>query len=334
MNTHDERSRETGRGREAEWPAQIPLSGWKDIVLRVWREVNADRVTLVAAGATFYLLLALFPALAAFVSLYGFVADPTTIADHISYLGGLLPSASLDLIRGQLQALANQEREALSFGFILAFLLALWSANTGVKTLFDALNIAYEEDEKRGFFALNLLSLAFTLGVMGIAIVLIVSVGVIPALLSFLRLDSVTDMLVRVLRWPVTLVVIAMGITAVYRFGPSRRAAKWRWLSWGGALATVVWCAASLGFSFYLQNFADYNATYGSLGAVIGFMMWTWISVVILLVGAELNAEMEHQTARDSTVGDDRPMGARKAVVADTLGVSAAETARIKKGGR
>lgn len=285
---------------------------------------------LIAAGVTFYLLLALFPALTAFVSLYGFVADPVTIADHISYLGGMLPSGGIDIIREQLNALASQDRSALSIGFIVAFLVALWSANTGVKTLFDALNIAYEEEEKRGFIALNLLSLTFTLMAMVLGILMIVSIGVVPAVLAFLNLESVTEQLIRILRWPVTLLVIACAIAVIYRYGPSRERPKWRWITWGGAFAAVIWLAASFGFSFYLQNFADYNATYGSLGAVIGFMMWTWISVIILLVCAELNAEMEHQTARDSTSGKPQPIGSRGATVADTLGRSTEENEKGK----
>jgi membrane protein len=317
---------EKGRGRDADRPSEIPPAGWWDIGWRVWQEVGQDRVLLVAAGATFYLLLALFPALAAFVSLYGFVADPATVADHVSYLGGLLPSAGVDIIRSQLEALASQDQQALGIGFLIGLAIALWSANNGVKALFDAMNIAYEETEKRGFIKLNLISIAFTMGALLIAIGLILTVGVVPAVLAYLRLDAWTETLVAVGRWPVLLVAILIGISLIYRFGPSRRPAKWRWLSWGAVIATVVWIGASWAFSFYLQNFADYNATYGSLGAVIGLMMWTWISVIILIVGAEINAEIEHQTACDSTVGESpKPMGERGAVVADTLGKTAEE---------
>jgi membrane protein len=317
---------ENGRGRDADRPSEIPLAGWRDIVWRVWREVGQDRVLLIAAGATFYLLLALFPALAAFVSLYGFVANPATVADHVSHLGGLLPSAGVDIIRSQLEALASQDQQALGIGFLIGLAIALWSANNGVKALFDAMDIAYEETEKRGFIKLNLISIAFTMGALLIAIGLILTVGVVPAVLAYLRLDAWTEALVAMGRWPVLLVAILAGISLIYRFGPSRRPPKWRWLSWGAVIATVVWIGASWAFSFYLRNFADYNATYGSLGAVIGLMMWTWISVIILIIGAEINAEIEHQTARDSTVGErPKPMGERGAVVADTLGKTAGE---------
>jgi membrane protein len=320
MPNSDQESRRSERGRSADWPSEIPALGWQDIAWRVWDEFSEDRVLLVAAGVTFYLLLALFPALAAFVSLYGFVADPVTIADHISYLGGLLPAAGIDIVRQQLEALARQNEEALGIGFFVGLIIALWSANSGIKALFEAMNIAYEETEKRGFVRLNLLSISFTGGALLIGIGLILAVGVVPALLAYLRLDAWTELLVAVGRWPVLMVAILTGISLIFRFGPSRSHAKWRWLSWGAGLATLVWISASWTFSFYLQNFADYNATYGSLGAVIGLMMWTWISVIILIVGAEINAEMEHQTARDSTTGKPKPMGMRGAVVADTLG--------------
>ena len=310
-------------GRDANSPSEIPPLGWKDIGWRLWEEFNKDRVLLIAAGATFYLLLALFPALAAFVSLYGFVADPTTVADHVAYLAGLLPTGGLDLIRQQLQALARQDHSALGVGFFVGLAIALWSANSGIKALFDAMNIAYGETEKRSFVKLNLVSITFTIGAILIGIGLLLAVGVVPAVLAFLYLDSWTETLVDLARWPILMVAILTGISLIYRFGPSREHAKWRWLSWGAVLATLVWLAASWLFSFYLQNFADYNATYGSLGAVVGLMMWTWISVIILIVGAAVNAEMEHQTACDSTTGAPLPMGMRGAFVADTLGKSA-----------
>lgn len=309
-------------GRDADSPSELPLAGWKDILWRVWSEVNEDRVLLVAGGVTFYLLLALFPALAAFVSLYGFVADPNTIADHIAYLGGLLPGAGLDLIKAQLKSLLAEGDQALGIGFLVGLAIALWSANNGLKALFDAMNVAYEESEKRGFVKLNLWSGAFTLGALLMGVILLVAVGAVPAMLALLHLEGRAETLIAIGRWPLLVGAVWLGISLVYRYGPSRRAAKWRWLNWGAAIATFVWMATSWGFSFYLENFADYNATYGSLGAVIGLMMWTWISVIILIVGAEINAEMEHQTAKDSTVGAPKPMGERGAVVADTLGKS------------
>ena len=248
------------------------------------------------------------------------MADPKTIAEQIAFLGGVLPSGGLDIINNQLEALALQDTDALSVGFLLGLAIALWTANSGIKSIFEGMNVAYGEDEKRGIIRLNLVSFAFTLGALLIGIGLIVSVGIVPAALALLRLGRWTEIIISALRWPCLLVMIGVGMAILYRFGPSREKAQWRWLSWGASTATVVWLVSSWAFSYYLQNFADYNATYGALGAMIGFMMWTWISVIILLVGAELNAELEHQTAKDTTTGAPEPMGKRGAYMADTLG--------------
>lgn len=308
------------RGRDADAPSEIPPRGWWEIALRILRKLSRDRVMLVAAGVTFYLLLALFPALAAFVSIYGFVADPRTIADHIAFLGGLLPSEGLGLIRDQLDALLRQDQEALSLGFLVGLGVALWSANNSVKALFEAMNVAYGEAEKRSLVKLHLITFSFTLGAIGIGVLFLLSVGIVPALLAILHLDRWAELLVRLGRWPILLGAVSFALGLLYRYGPSRHQARLRWITWGSALATLVWIAASVAFSFYLENFANYNATYGALGAVVGLMMWSWISVLIIIIGAEINAEIEHQTAQDSTVGERKPMGERGAVMADTLG--------------
>jgi len=318
-----ENRKDRARGRDANSPGEIPAKGLKDVFWRVVTEVNDDRVSLIAAGVTYYLLLALFPALGALVALYGFIADPASIASHINVLGSILPPGSLDIILGQLAALTQQKNSTLSFAFFGGLLVALWSANNGIKALFDAMNIAYGETEKRGLIKLNLLSLLFTFGALLVAVVLIFAIGVIPAILAYLWLDRWAELLASLGRWPVILAIVGAGITLIYRYGPSREPAKLRWLTWGAALSTLLWLATSFLFSFYLENFANYNATYGTLGALIGFMVWTWISVVIVIVGAEVNAELEHQTARDSTTGSPRPMGERGAYVADTLGAEA-----------
>lgn len=311
---------EPGRGRSASRPSQIPLRGLLDVIWRVGHQIIVDRVMLVAAGATYYFLLALFPGLAAFVALYGLVANPLTIADHVQALEGIAPAAAIGLIHTQLEALASQTRNTLNFAFYGGLAVSLWSVNAAIKALFEAMNIAYNEAEKRSFLRLNLVSLGFTLGAIFTGFLLIFAIGVIPTVLAFVDLGDMAGRLIGLTRWPVLLAVIGFGITLIYRFGPSRERAKWRWLSWGGLLATPLWLAASFAFSYYIENFADYNATYGTLGAVIGLMVWIWISVVILIVGAELNAELEHQTARDSTTGKPLPMGERGAMVADTLG--------------
>ncbi len=313
------------RGRQAARPSEIPARGWRDIFWRLWREIQEDRVLLVAAGATFYLLLALFPAITAFVSLYGFLADPATIVKDIALMATIVPAGGLDLIRERLESLASQADRTLSVSFIVALLFAFWSANNGVKALFDAINIAYEETEKRSFLKLNLVAFAFTLGAMVVAAALIGAVAVVPAAIALFGPEGMSQALIQLLRWPLLLILIGAAISILYRYGPSRERAKWRWVTWGGIGATIAWVAASIGFSFYLSNFANYEAIYGSLGAVIGFMVWTWISVITLIVGAQLNAEMEHQTTRDSTTGEPKPMGQRGATVADTVGAPAEE---------
>ena len=308
------------RGRDAEAPQDIPAKGLRDVFWRVVKAIMADRVTLIAAGVTYFMLLSLFPALGALVALYGFVADPTAIMAHISFLAGVFPPGSFDLIMNQLTSLTQQATSTRSLAFFGGLLVAIWSANSGMKALFDAMNVAYQEDEKRSLVRLNLLSLGFTFCALVVAIILIAAIGVLPAVLKYLWLDDWQEFLARLARWPFIILVFGCGISMIYRYGPSREEAKIKWLSWGVVFSTVLWLVASVLFSFYLENFANYNATYGTLGALIGLMVWVWISVVILIVGAEINAELEHQTRKDSTTGSPKPMGERGAYVADTVG--------------
>ena len=224
---------------------------------------------------------------------------------------------------GQVRSLAESRDSALGIAFFTGLIVALWSTRNGVLAIFDAMNVAYDEDEKRGFIKLNLIGLGFTLcAIIGLA-ALIGLIAVLPAVLAYVWLDRFHEQLLLVLRWPVLIAVVFCAVLAIYRYGPSRRPARLRWLTWGAALTTVAWLAMSIGFSFYLGHFADYNATYGALGALIGLLVWTWLSVGILIVGAELNAELEHQTARDTTTGLPRPIGTRGAFVADTIGETA-----------
>jgi len=257
------------------------------------------------------------------VALYGFVADPTAIMAHIGFLAGVFPPGSFDLIMNQLTSLTQQATSTRSLAFFGGLLVAIWSANSGMKALFDAMNVAYQEDEKRSLVRLNLLSLGFTFCALVVAIILIAAIGVLPAVLKYLWLDDWQEFLARLARWPFIILVFGCGISMIYRYGPSREEAKIKWLSWGVVFSTVLWLVASVLFSFYLENFANYNATYGTLGALIGLMVWVWISVVILIVGAEINAELEHQTRKDSTTGSPKPMGERGAYVADTVGEAA-----------
>jgi membrane protein len=313
---------EKGRGRSADTPTEIPALGWKDILWRTYEEFNKDRIMSVAAGVTYYALLAVFPAIAALVSIYGLFADPGTIQDHLNTLSGVLPGGALDIIREQVIRIASQGGGTLGFGFIFGLGLSLWSSNAGMKAIFDALNIVYGEEEKRSFIKLNLLSLSFTLGAIAFILIALAGIIVLPIVLSFIGLGSGTEWLVSLARWPILLIGVVSGLSLIYRFGPSRDKAEWRWVTPGGIVAAVLWLAVSMLFSWYVANFGSYNETYGSLGAVIGFMTWIWLSTIVVLLGAEINAEMEHQTAKDTTEGAHQPMGTRGAQMADTIGVA------------
>jgi membrane protein len=311
---------EKDRGRDADTPNEIPAKGWKDILWRTYEEMNKDRILAVAAGVTYFGLLALFPAITALVSLYGLFADAAAINEHLGALSGILPLGAMDIIGDQIKRIAGSGQGALGFAFFFGLALALWSANAGMKAMFDALNVAYDEEEKRGFFALNLTSLAFTLAAIVFILLAIAAIVVVPIVLEFFGLGGITEWILWAARWPALLAAVVFALAVLYRFGPSRDKAEWKWITPGSILAAVVWLVASMLFSWYVGNFANYNETYGSLGAVIAFMTWMWISTTIVLVGAELNAEIEHQTAKDTTEGPPRPLGARGAEMADSVG--------------
>jgi membrane protein len=314
------RAAERGRGRRAHTPLHIPWPGWKDILLRTYGQIQNDRLLALAAGVVFYSLVALVPALAAGVSVYALFANAATIGKHLSIASDIVPSGTLDMLSGEIARIASKSDGRLTFGFLVSLAIALWSANAGMKAVFDALNIIYDEDEKRGLVRLNVVSLFFTVCAIAAAGLAVALVVVFPLLLAGFGLTSLDAPVIAYLRWPVMFVMIILGLAVLYRYGPSRRLVKWRWISVGSVFAAVVWLAVSSLFSWYLGNFANYNATYGALGAVVGMMMWMWLSAIVVLVGAALNSEIEHQTARDTTVGPEKPLGARGAVMADTVG--------------
>ena len=316
------RAKEPGRGRRATAPWQIPWAGWKDVLWRVYASINDNRLLAVAAGVVFYSLLAIFPAIAAFVSLYGLIADASTIDSHLSLAAGIFPAGAVDILHEQIARLTAKTDAKLGIGFITGLAVALWSANAGMKGIIDALNVVYDEKEKRSFVKLNLLSLLFTLVAILSLMIALAAVVIAPIVFSAVGLSSVLGLAIAVLRWPLLLVLATVALAAIYRFGPSRTEARWQWLSVGSAAAAVAWLIGSVLFSWYIGHFGAYNATYGSLGAAVGMMMWMWISAIVILLGGELNAEIEHQTAHDSTVGADKPLGERGAVMADTIGAA------------
>jgi membrane protein len=255
------------------------------------------------------------------VSCYALVADPQTIRDHLSFLAGALPAGTFGVVEDQIARVLAKGEVKLGVAFLFSFALALWSANGGMKAIIDALNVVYDETEKRGFFKLNAVSLAFTVGGLVAILAAIGLVVAAPIVLSMVGLGWFGDLLLRFGRWPALAAMILAGLAVLYRFAPSRRSPQWKWISVGSVSATVIWLVGSAALSYYLANYGAYDATYGSLGAAIGLMIWMWMSTIVVLLGAELNSEIEHQTARDSTAGDDaKPMGQRGAKMADTIG--------------
>ncbi|WP_024519171.1 YihY/virulence factor BrkB family protein [Bradyrhizobium sp. Tv2a-2] len=279
-----------GRLASSDTPPARSRAHW---LLRIYAAISEHRLVALAAGMTFYSLLAIFPALAALVAIYSLFADPSTIAGHVDYLSGFLPGGALDVARDQLTRVASKGRQTLGWTFLIGLAISLWSANAAMKSLFDTLNIIYGEREGRGFFKLNTVSLMFTLGGIVFVQLAIAAVVILPVALNYVGLSDRADLLLRAGRWPGLLVALTVSLSFIYRFGPDRRTARWRWVSWGSVTAAMLWLAASAAFSWYAANFGAYNETYGSLGAVIGFMTWLWISAIAVLVGAEVDAAME-----------------------------------------
>jgi membrane protein len=294
--------------------------GWKDILLRLYTGISDDRILANAAGVTYYALLALFPGIAAVVSIYGLFADPNSIVGHVDAIAGFAPGGAIDVIRDQLTRLSVQGSTELGVSFLIGLVISLWSANSGVRALFDSLNVVYEEEEKRSFIRLNAVTLTFTVVAVAFLLIALACVVALPVVLHQLPAPGVIGELLNIARWPILLVLMALGLTLIYRYGPSRAEPRWQWITWGSAFAAAIWLAASALFSWYAANFGSFNKTYGSLGAIIGFMTWMWLSIIVVLLGAKLNAEIEHQTAHQSTVGAPKPLGSRGAKMADTIG--------------
>lgn len=289
-------------------PWQLSRKSWVAVLKRTAEEFTRDRVTSVAGGVTFFALLALFPAITALVSIYGWLADPASITEHLNTLNRFLPDSAVELLAGQVQAIASAPKSALSIAGIIAILIALWSANGGMKAMIEALNIAWFETEKRSFIKLNLVSLAMTLTAIVGIILLLLAIAVIPTILRIVMAGSAVETIVNLARWPVMLGLLILGLAFIYRFGPSKDDPGWQWISPGALVAALGLMIASMGFSFYVSNFANYNETYGSLGAAIVMMMWLWIAAIVVMTGAELNSEVERQIKIENGVppkGDD-----------------------------
>jgi membrane protein len=304
-------------GHDASTPGDIPAAGWWQVLRRVWRETSSDQMSMIAASCAFYAMLALFPAISVLISLYGLAFDPGAIEHQLIAVRDVLPAAAYDLVAQRLHDLVSKPAAALSWGLALSLAVALWSASAGTKSLMAALNVAYEEPEKRGLIRFNLTALFFTLcGVAGVALALTLIVG-LPALLRLEVLGPWGAIAARVISYALLLVCVVVGLALLYRYAPSRRQASWHWITPGSLLAALLWLLASVLFSLYVSRFASYDATYGPLGAVVILLIWFYLSAFVVLLGAELNAELELQTKRDTTKGPERPMGKRGAYVAD-----------------
>jgi membrane protein len=308
------------RGREAETPRQIPKQGWREILGRTWKETQKDNVDIISAGVAFYALLAIFPAIAAMISIYGLIADPGLVQQQISNLEGVMPSEALAIVERQLSEVAEGAGGALTIGVIGGVLVSLWSALRGTKALMTALTIVNDDQEKRGFVKMNLIALILTIGGMLFFLFAIALIVLLSALLGKLGLPDSLKWLFSFLRWPILWIAAVVALAVLYRYAPSREEPQWRWVSWGSAAAGFLWIIVSVLFSLYVAYFDSYNEIYGSIGAVVILLMWFYLTAFIILMGEELNTEMERQTRKDTTTGEPEPMGGRGAHAADTLG--------------
>lgn len=308
------------RGRKATTPTALPAAGWLDILARMFGKIGTLNIGLIAAGIAFYGLLSIFPAITAGVALVGLVFDPAALLDRAQWLLAAVPPSAASLITNQLSEVAGAQEGSLSLAAGFSLVVALWSASNATASMVQGLTVIYEEEESRGFIHLKLITIAMTVLLMtGLAVSLVI-VAAIPTALKFLGGAPIWEEAALLLRWPVMFFIGVIGLAALFRYGPDRRHARWRWVTPGAVLACGLWVAGTYGFSFYVQTFDSYNETFGTLAGVIILLTWFWLSSFVVLLGALLDAEMEAQTAKDSTVGPDRPMGERGATKADTLG--------------
>jgi membrane protein len=308
------------RGRSAERPQELPRAGWRDILVRVWQNLGRDSTSLVAAGIGLNALLAVFPALAVVVSVYGIFASPENVGEQLGPFLAILPSDAAMLITDQLQSIARPKNHTLGFGALFATVLALWNSRQGVVALMTATNIAYNQRERRGFFKQILISLVFSIcAIVAFLAMLVVGVAV-PLVLQAAPLGQGVTIAILVFRWVLLWSFAVLGLSLVYRYAPDRERPKWRWVTWGSIIAATLWLLGSLVFALYVRDFGSYGKTYGALGGMIVLLMWFYLMGFTIVLGAEINAEMEHQTRVDTTEGPPAPMGQRGAYVADTLG--------------
>lgn len=306
-------------GYDAERPSEVPAHGWWQILRRAWAEAKSDQVPLIAAGVAFFSFLALFPATIAAITLYGLLAEPATVARQAVELTAALPADAASVVTGQMEAVSQSPRQSLGLGLLVSVALALWSASGGVGNIVTAVNIAYDEEETRGFVRRKALALVLTLGAIGFVVFSIGLVAVAPVVLDSVAAAGAAHWGLEAARWILLVLGVTVTLGVIYRYAPDREDPQVRWVSVGAVTATVIWLVASLGFSIYVDNFSSYSETYGALAGVVVLLLWLWITNLVVLLGAEINAEAEQQTIRDTTTGPARPLGERGAVKADSL---------------
>jgi membrane protein len=321
---------EQGRGRNAEKPTEVPPAGWLDVLSRTKQQIGEDNLTIVAAGVAFYCFVAIVPALAATVAIYGLVADPSQVTDQVTALATVLPEEVLPLLREQMVRITAND-QAAGISAIIAILVAIYSSASATKALITGMNIAYDETEKRGFIKLTFVAMVLTIGAILGAALAVGLLAILPSVLERMNISSQVELLLNIIRWPLLVSGFLAALAVLYRYGPSREDAKWRWVSPGALVAAVLWLIGSAAFSVYVSKFASYDKTYGPLGAVVVFLMWLFISALAVLIGAEVNSELERQTKRDTTEGAEKPMGTRGANAADTVGPSRDEMRAPRK---
>ncbi|WP_104205176.1 YihY/virulence factor BrkB family protein [Billgrantia saliphila] len=319
------------RGRRAAKPSQIPGPGWLDVAWRVVKAASEDRVGMLAAAIAFYALLSLFPAIGAVISLWALALDPQEMARQIGELSRLIPPGGARLINEQAREVGENTDRGLSLTALLSLVVAIFLASKGVRGLMVGLNVVYGEGEKRGWFKRLLVVAALTVGLVVMSAVATSFIALFPLAVEWLALDPDLITLITWLRWPALLLMMMFVIAVLYRFGPYRRSPRWQWVSVGTVVATLMWLVGSGGLSLYVSQFARMDELYGSLGAVVVLMLWFWLSSFVVLLGAEINAEMERQTRRDTTTGEERPKGERGAYAADTVGAPRPEGYRQRQ---
>lgn len=305
------------RGGEADKPSQIPKTGWKDISLRVRDKLKTDHVNIIAAGIAFYFFLAIFPAMTASLSMYGLVMDPADVTQQMRQFASVLPNQAHQMISELLRTLSTKPEETLGWSLLLSTLISLWSANKGTKAVFEGVNAAYNESSNRTYIKKNAITLVFTLGGTLFGFICLSLVVGFSTYIDYLGWSTIGSILLSLVRWVILATMVALALSIIYKVAPVRDNPEFKWVTWGAIIATLLWLTGSYLFSFYIDNFGKMDNTYGSFAAIIILMLWLFLTGYSVILGAEINAQMEHQTKKDTTVGEDMPMGQRNAYYAD-----------------